>query len=87
MITTSRYAPEEIRLEAKLQAGRSGEKYVARGKKTIEQIAQFARKNGDGHVFIICERRGGGSVTEKINIDPRGRWKWDESSTQDENSI
>ncbi|MFH1785728.1 MAG: hypothetical protein ABH842_04840 [Candidatus Micrarchaeota archaeon] len=71
MYTTSRYASIETREIAKKLAKENNELYVARGKKTIEQLVAFARRKGEEKINVVD---GNGPVT--IEIDELGRWKW-----------
>lgn len=71
MYTTSRYAPVKTREVAKKLAKDNNELYIARGKKTIEQLVEFARKKGEEKINVVE-----GNETATIEIDELGRWKW-----------
>lgn len=78
MYTTSRYASKDTRALAAAMAGGCGERYVARGKKTIEGLARDARKSGDATVSIIEERKGAAACIAVIAVDELGRWRFKE---------
>ncbi|MEW6036511.1 MAG: hypothetical protein AB1529_07910 [Candidatus Micrarchaeota archaeon] len=78
MITTSRYASPATRLLARTMARKAGERYVARGKKTIAQLADEARRAGDDSISVVEERGGKAAVLARITVDERGRWAWAE---------
>lgn len=58
MFTTSRYSSPDTRMLAKRMAAASGERYTARGKKTIDSLAREARRLGETGIAIIEERGG-----------------------------
>jgi len=76
MYTTSRYASGETRKFARRLATRNREAYVARGKKTIAELAALARKTGEGSVVVVEERGGKPAVLSTIRVDELGGWKW-----------
>ena len=76
MITTSRYASAGTRRLARSMAEESGERYVARGKKTIESLAQEARRQGDSEIKVIEERAGKAAVVATLSVDEIGKWRW-----------
>jgi rRNA maturation protein Rpf1 len=78
MITTSRYASEKTRRLALGMARRLGQAYVARGKKTVDALADLARKAGDAGISIIEERGGAPERIAIIIVDELGRWRWAE---------
>lgn len=78
MITTSRYASPETRDFARSMAREAGERFVARGKKTIEQLAALARRDGDGRVSIVEERGGKAALVASLRVDELGGWAWEE---------
>jgi rRNA maturation protein Rpf1 len=59
-------------------ARKSGERYVARGKKTIAGLAIDARKSGDATVSILEERKGEAARISVIGVDELGRWRFKE---------
>ena len=75
MYTTSRYASMKTRELAKKLAEENKEIYMARGKKTIDQLAQFARKKGE-HKITILEDQETKPKIATITIDELGQWKW-----------
>ncbi len=77
MFTTSRYASVETRRAAKALAESAGEPFVARGKKTIDQLAGLARRMGQSGISVVEERGGKPAVIATIRVDERGRWAWD----------
>jgi len=80
MYTTSRYASGETRGFARRLATRNRETYVARGKKTIAELAAMARECGQESVIVVEERGGKPTILSKISVDELGRWKWAEES-------
>ena len=76
MYTTSRYASADTRGFARRLATRNREPYVARGKKTIAQLAAMARKIGEECVIVVEERGGKPAILSAIKVDELGKWKW-----------
>jgi len=76
MFTTSRYASAETRGIARKMASDSGEPFVARGKRTVEQLVSLARRDGEGSITIIEEKGGKPATIASIAIDEMGRWRW-----------
>jgi len=74
--TTSRYASLETKKKAQMLADRNGSPYVARGKKTIDGIAGFARRSGFDRIMLLEESAGHPSLIRTIEIFPDGGWKW-----------
>jgi len=74
--TTSRYASPETKKKAQSLAGRAGSRYLARGKKTMDDIAGFARRSGFGLIMLLEESDGHPSLIRSIGISPDGRWRW-----------
>ena len=56
-----------------------GMPYVARGKKTIDSLAQEARRIGDTNILIVEEREGKAASIASIAVDELGGWKWGET--------
>jgi rRNA maturation protein Rpf1 len=77
MLTTSRYASQETRKAAREMAGECGERYIARGKKTVEELARLARRAGEERITIIEEREGKPAKAATMIVDELGRWRWD----------
>ncbi len=76
LLTTSRYASEETRKAARSLAASSGARFVARGKKTIAALAEFARRAGDASVGIVEERGGKPAFISSVEVLERGGWRW-----------
>jgi rRNA maturation protein Rpf1 len=76
MITTSRYSSRKTREFAKKLAAEGAESYVARGKKTIDQIAAFARKKGEESIRVIEEKEDLPHKIVLISVSETGLWKW-----------
>lgn len=76
MFTTSRYASRETRRFASTMAEEKGERYAARGKRTIADLAADARKRGEAEITVVEERGGKPAVLSRISVDELGRWKW-----------
>lgn len=79
MYTTSRYSSTKTRELAKKLASENNEIYVARGKKTIDQMVQLARKKGEEKITVLEEQDNKSTTSAVIVIDELGRWKWDKS--------
>ncbi|VVC04834.1 Uncharacterised protein [Candidatus Bilamarchaeum dharawalense] len=76
MYTTSRYASTETRELAKKMAKEKEEPYTARGKKTIDQLVDFARRKGEENITVVEEHEKKPTTFALIQIDELGRWKW-----------
>lgn len=76
MFTTSRYSSTKTRELAKKLAIENKEIYVARGKKTIDQLVQLARKKGEEKIAVLEDNSTKIAI---ITIDELGRWKWIDS--------
>ncbi|MBI5228168.1 hypothetical protein HY988_06270 [Candidatus Micrarchaeota archaeon] len=76
MITTSRYATSETRKHAKKLGTENGERYLARGKKTIRQLVEWARKNGEEFITILEEKDKQPAEILKIKVNEVGDWSW-----------
>jgi len=72
MYTTSRYASEETRRKARKLASGAGEPYIARGKHTIDQLADIARRRGQHRISILQDRSG----IAVIEVGETGSWRW-----------
>ncbi len=77
MITTSRYASKQARDFAIKLAKEKNERYVARGKRTIESLAALARRQGDETIYVIEEEEDSHCQVVMIKIDEKGGWKWE----------
>lgn len=73
MFTTSRYSSTKTRELAKKLAIENKEIYVARGKKTIDQLVQLARKKGEEKITVLEDNSPKIAI---ITIDELGRWRW-----------
>jgi rRNA maturation protein Rpf1 len=80
MFTTSRYASNETKILAKAMAQEAGAGYIARGKKTVDSLAQEARRQGDAEICIIEERKGRPAKVARITVDEAGKWSWSKES-------
>ncbi|MBI5046321.1 hypothetical protein HZC07_01160, partial [Candidatus Micrarchaeota archaeon] len=58
MYNTSSYSFKKTRTIVKKLAEEKQERYIARGKKTVAQLAEFARKIGEEKITIIEEKDG-----------------------------
>lgn len=76
MITTSRYASVNTRKLARSMAMKKHTIYVARGKKTIDQLAEQARRKGESEVAIIEEKKGAADSVSLIEVRETGEWRW-----------
>jgi len=76
MFTTSRYASEKARKAARKMAKENNEPFVSRGKHTIAELADLARRKGEERICIIEERKKQPAVVVTIKIDETGGWKW-----------
>ncbi len=78
MFTTSRYASKDTRALARRMASESREPYVARGKKTIEELSALARRSGEAEVRLVTESGGAAASISLISVDETGGWAWKE---------
>ncbi len=78
MFTTSRYASRETRSLARKLAAEAGERYFARGKKTVSALADFARKAGEERVTIVEESSGKPARIAVLLVRELGDWSWGE---------
>lgn len=76
MITTSRYSSKKTREFAKKLAEDGSERYVARGKKTIAELALIARKSGEERISIIEEKDDLPHKIIEIQVLETGIWNW-----------
>ncbi len=72
MITTSRYASSSLRTYARALSSILHTRYIARGKKTIDELVWFSRKIGDGRIIILKDPQ----TLEFISLDEIMKWKW-----------
>lgn len=81
IFTTSRYASQVARDSARSMAQKAKGRYVARGKKTINALIEYARRLGESEIiFIGFPKTGNKKVkTEKlamVRIDSTRSWHW-----------
>jgi rRNA maturation protein Rpf1 len=76
MYTTSRYSSKKTRDFAKKLAAGESVAYVARGKKTIDELVILARKNGEERIGIIEEKEDAPHKLVTITVMETGRWEW-----------
>ena len=76
MITTSRYASQETRSLAQRMAKEKGQRYMARGKRTVDSLVSYARRMGEEHIEIVEEKDGVPARISQIKVDERGQWEW-----------
>ncbi len=77
LITTSRYSSQATRNFAKNLAKILSCKYVARGKKPIDSLVLFARKNGDDRICVAIEKSSLPDHLEFLIIKPNLKWSWE----------
>jgi rRNA maturation protein Rpf1 len=78
MITTGRHASQATKDAARAAALRMGERYEARGKKTMDRLAFEARRLGEATVGVVEERAGKPPRMAVAEVDELGRWRWAE---------
>ncbi|MEM5814797.1 MAG: hypothetical protein QXD77_03190 [Candidatus Aenigmatarchaeota archaeon] len=76
MFTTSRYASKETRAVARRIAEDKGERFFARGKKTIAQLVLVTRRLGEKNIFIVEECKKKPGAVALIEVSETGGWKW-----------
>jgi len=76
MFTTSRYAGPGTRRRARELAEEAGEPFVARGKRTVEQLVALARKTGEERISILEERGKKPGTVAVIRVSETGKWEW-----------
>ena len=76
MYTTSRYASERTRRLARRMAAMAGEPYVSRGKHTMAELAETARRKGEGLISVIQEKDGEPSAIAQAEVSETGKWRW-----------
>jgi len=75
IFTTSRYASAKLRQEAIVMAGKAKDGVlVPRGKKTIADLIELARKIGQNKIMVLKEGKNTGC--SEIEISASGRWRW-----------
>jgi rRNA maturation protein Rpf1 len=79
--STCRYASLLTRDKAKELAGISGSKYIARGKKTITELVEYARRAGFQEIMIIEESEKKPLIVAGIKVLPAGGFSWSEKCT------
>lgn len=76
IVTTSRYASLAVREAAAELARQNKAIYVARGKRTIRELVDFAWKRGHFSVLIVREKKSKVAAVGEIAIDHWGNWSW-----------
>lgn len=76
MITTSRYASAKTRSLARRMAREKGQRYLARGKRSIDSLVSYARRMGEETVSVVEEKDGEPASIAVIEVDEKGRWRW-----------
>jgi len=84
MITTSRYASGKTRELARKMALKKGTFYVARGKKTIEDLVEQARRKGESGIAVLEEKDGAADSVLLIEVSETGKWRWGGKVAADE---
>ena len=79
MYTTSRYASKETVRLAQKMASQKKERFLNRNKKTIQEMTEIARTNGDEHIHIIMEKKGKPATISEIQVNERTGWKWEKT--------
>ena len=88
MFTTSRYCSKSTRELAKQLSSFFNTFYIARTKKTIDELVSFSRKKGEHRICIIKENKDNNpAFIEFINIDELGKWSWIENRVQITNEV
>ncbi|MBU0532521.1 hypothetical protein KKB44_03440 [Candidatus Micrarchaeota archaeon] len=75
MFTTGRYASKKSRDLARRLAKEKKESYISRGKHTIAQLTEMARKKGEENLHIIEERKKEPVKLALIKITET-KWQW-----------
>ena len=76
MFTTSRYASEDTRELALVLAEKSDDLFISRGKRTIANLVEIARKRGENRISILEEHKGKPFRISFIEVSELGNWKW-----------
>lgn len=76
MFTTSRYAGEETKRLARRLAKENEELFLARGKRTIEEVVSLARKRGEELISVVEEEKGRPARVCRIKVSETGKWNW-----------
>ena len=69
--TTGRYATAKTRRKAEELAASNNSKYVARGKKTIFELVDFARSEGVQWIMLVEQ-----NAEQCIEVLPMGNFRW-----------
>ena len=77
LVTTSRYSSSNTRAFAKKIAIAFKSRYIARGKKSIDSLVSFARRNGDSRICIFVEKDSLPAHLEFISVKPNETWVWE----------
>ena len=76
MFTTSRYAGKETKELARRLARGKKEIFLARGKRSIEELVSLARKKGETLISVVEEEKGRPAKVCTIKVSETGRWNW-----------
>ena len=76
MFTTARYSSLYTRKFTKKIAEIFNVRYVARGKKTIYDIVESARKFGNARIVIIKEKNCKPYAIDFIEVKEDLKWQW-----------
>jgi len=76
IVTTSRYAGKTARDLAKKIAENKKSEYMARGKKTVNMLAETAWKKGHDRILVVEEKDEKPGFISEMLIDHWGKWKW-----------
>lgn len=80
LFTTSRYASKETVAFAKTKG-----EYLNRGKKTVDDLVNYARKKGEESIVLIEEKDKKPFLMVFIEVSEDGKWKWTKKVQIDEN--
>jgi hypothetical protein len=69
--TTGRYATAKTRRKAEDLASSSNSKYVARGKKTVFELVDYARAEGVQWIMLVEQ-----NAQQCIEVLPMGNFRW-----------
>lgn len=83
MFTTSRYCSDETKRLAKQLSSFFNTFYIARTKKSIDELASYSRKKGEHRICIVKENKDNiPAFIESIEIDELGKWNWIEGQVK-----
>jgi rRNA maturation protein Rpf1 len=82
--TTCRYASAQTREAAKRLARLSGSRYVSRGKKTLLELADLARRSGYDTICLVFQQKEKPFWVFPLEVKPFGDLKWGQKIQIDE---